>query len=199
MAKRSAKPDQLTIRGLSGDDQAWLKAESERLGCDPENLVRMMIRQRIMSHSEPPPNGGGYREPYDEQPVHRAYNGASAYTEPEPPLAPEVDIPPDPDGGEPTLDQLMAAPPPLVDSPPPRPPTRNYASFQRPRYQPARASQNVVPIRPVYPGGAFGAFSLTQPLGLHENVQRANAMGDASGNVMRDNFRHFGFSGSRRS
>jgi hypothetical protein len=156
----------------------------------------MMIRQRMVSAPEPPPSGG-YSEPYYEQPVHRGYNGAAAYSEREPPLAPEVDIPADPDGGEPTLDQLMEAAPSLADSAPPRPSAR----FQRPRY-PQRPQQsrnaNVVPISPVYTGGAFGAFSLTKPLGLSENVQRSNMVGDGAANVKRDAYRHFGFAGSRR-
>lgn len=43
---RAKATDRLTIKGLSAEDLEWLKAESNRLGCDPENLVRMMIRQR---------------------------------------------------------------------------------------------------------------------------------------------------------
>jgi hypothetical protein len=200
MAKSKAT-DHLTIRGLSSDDQAWLKAESERLGCDPENLVRMMIRQRMVSTPEPPTTGGGYREPYYEQPTHRAYNGAAAHDQPDPPLAPEVDVPADPDGGEPTLDQIMAAPPPFVDKPaPPRSRQPYISAGHGSRYQQRQtpSRNNIVPISPIYAGGAFGAFSLTQPLGLSESAPRGNMMGDAAGNIMRDNFRHFGFSGSRR-
>lgn len=40
-------PTKLTIAALTGEDRAWLGAESGRIGCDPENLVRMMIRQRM--------------------------------------------------------------------------------------------------------------------------------------------------------
>jgi hypothetical protein len=42
VVKRAASPDKLTIIGLSEADQQWLANESERLGLDRENLVRML-------------------------------------------------------------------------------------------------------------------------------------------------------------
>ena len=185
MPKRSASTDKLTIKNLSAEDQAWLKEESDRLGCDPENLVRMMIRQRMIARGPTPPDGGIHYEPryYDDRKhavdiVNDALHDVGAETINE---------------AEPSLDQLMAAGPPLLDEalPPRRPPARNM---------PLRHSASVLPMRreqPFYPRGGFDAFSETEFVGINRQVIGANSMGDARGNVMRDNLRHFGVAGTR--
>ncbi len=195
------KPDRLTIRGLSADDQAWLAAESDRLGCDPENLVRMMIRQRI---------GPG-----------TIVQQAEVYQEPAPRLRtiyPELARDPDPDepdgtplpepAADPTdegsLDDLMAAGPSILDdavrttqrAPVAVPAFDPFDRFggRGLRYQrPAQRRQAVA--RPNM--GAFSAGSMTRPVGVNPDVAGGNSSGDGVGNVMRDNMRHFGLVGTQ--
>lgn len=193
MAKRSASTDKLTIKNLSADDQAWLKEESDRLGCDPENLVRMMIRQRsaaiVVGYPPPPPNGS-IHAPLDYERIDQALEQIDRSLEERDRESADRVL--NEDG--PSLDQLMAAGPLLLDEPPPpprRPPARNI---------PLRSSAGVLPMRreqPFYPRGGFDAFSETEFVGINRDVIGANAMGDARGNVMRDNMRHFGVAGTR--
>lgn len=206
MAKRSASPDKLTIKGLSQDDQEWLKEESERLGCDPENLVRMMIRQRQAPNTvvtPPPPRGGGYRhEPkygdWRDSPIisDDAVPALGAETEP---TINEADE---------SLDALMSAGPPLLDeviqharptgmNVAPRPAARPTPYDPIARQRSGRGMQfqrstNVLP----YPRGGMDAFTETEFVGVNRDVIGSNMMGDARGNVMRDNLRHFGVRGT---
>lgn len=212
MARRSAKPDQLTIKGLSAEDQAWLKDESDRLGCDPENLVRMMIRQRMMPRGPQPPDGGGERFEWRTgvQPMYGHYADPGyqeqAPSDPEPTL----------NEAEPSLDALMAAVPTFLDKPPDRPPIplppppKSRTGARLTPFDPIAEQRsgrgmrfsrpaNVVRFRaePQYPLGAFSAFTETEFVGVNNATIGANSMGDARGNVMRDNLRHFGVVGTR--
>lgn len=180
MAKRSAKADQLIIKGLSEADQQWLAEESARLGCDPENLVRMMIRQRsaFVPHipSPPPLNGARHEQaPYYQQHV-------------------EVQ-------GDDDLDHLMAEPPQLFETAPgvptarPLSTRRGFALSHERQVNPG----NVIPYastRP-YPRGGFDAFTETEFVGLNQSVIGSNSMGDGTGNVLRQNLGHFGVAGAR--
>lgn len=196
MAKRSASPDKLTIKGLSQDDQEWLKAESERLGCDPENLVRMMIRQRGAPIAPtPPPRGGPYYT--DEMPSYEGlisrYDNTPTDDEPSPTL----------NEAEPSLDALMAASPSILDDavaamvPRPARAMPAYDPFAGRGHLYQRPSpRNIVPFRNRYAGGAFGAGSLTRAVGVG-NATAGNLMGDGIGNVLRDNMGHYGLVGTR--
>jgi hypothetical protein len=192
MAKRSSSPDKLTIKGLSQDDQDWLRAESDRLGCDPENLVRMMIRQRSAPTppAPQPPNGGGYRPGYYQWADSPLTSDVTRGADQGPDLPHHA--PPTINEAEPSLDALMAAGPSLLDDPP--------APVVRLRPSPSRMH---VPMRPMrertpYPRGGFDAFTETEFVGINQAVIGANMMGDGSGNVMRDNLRHFGVKGTVR-
>ena len=210
MAKRSASTDKLTIRNLSQEDQDWLKAESDRLGCDPENLVRMMIRQRGAPAPLPPepPRGGPYYT--DDMPSYTGlvprYDMTPLGEEP-PPTINEAE--------EPTLDQLMASGPSILDDAMAvmQPPVRGMPAydpfagrglrFQREVQHPAAYSRvhkgppahvNVLPFRAGrggYPGGAFGAGSLTRAVAFSGDLTSGHAMGDGLGNVTRDNFQRW--------
>lgn len=181
MAKRSSSPDKLTIKGLSAEDQKWLQEESDRLGCDPENLVRMMIRQRSAPTPPQPPRGGGVR--------YEPITPTMSYTYPDDAVdaAVESDTPTI-NQAEPSLDEVMSAPPSFLEEPRPRPVPRS-APYVNP-------TRNIVPMRRHYGGGAFGAGSMTAPAGPSERAS-GNMMGDGVGNVMRDNMRHFGFGSPR--
>lgn len=196
MAKRSASPDKLTIKGLSQDDQDWLKAESDRLGCDPENLVRMMIRQRsapIPPQTDPPRERFEWREDARQLRPTR-YNGEEQPHEYDPsPANPEPTI----NEAEPSLDALMAAPPILNEmSTPPQPVV--YTRREDLRY--SAAPRKIVPMRAAasYPRGGFDAFTETEFVGINPSVIGSNMMGDGAGNVRRDNLRHFGVKGTMR-
>lgn len=190
MAKRSASPDKLTIKGLSAEDQEWLRAESDRLGCDPENLVRMMIRQRGGPAPSPPqpPSGGRYRgEAPLWEPSLRTPEEMEAYVEP---YQSATTI----NEAEPSLDALMAAGPALLDEPP-------RAEYRAQMAIPRRMQRKIVPMaspRTPYPRGGFDAFTETEFVGINQAVIGANMMGDGHGNVLRDNLRHFGVKGTVR-
>jgi hypothetical protein len=202
MTKRGAQVDTLKVGGLSAEDLEWLKTEAERLGCDVENYVRILIRQRrapIMVAALPTLVPATYRdelvEEYRQQlrPDMR-FERAEPEPEPEPSFGTAVPV------DEPSLDELMRTRPLFFDETPTRPAQRSPTQSQ-PRYR-EEPQRNVVPMRSAtapYAGGAHGAFSLTQPVGLSERVARAPMQGDGLGNVIRQNNTWIGFSnGSRR-
>jgi hypothetical protein len=210
---RTKATDRLTIKGLSADDLAWLKEESDRLGCDPENLVRMMIRQRSAAvvvpvgfSPTPPPDGRSWRthsaiRDNDELGRHFPEDGYSQGGSP-------------PNEAEPSLDEVMAGQPDLAQQASPLPtkpviaysPTAGIAGrgtqYQRPPvaagtprlpYGPYAPPRNVVP----YPQGAYSAFSETELVSVDPDYIGKNSLGDGRMNVMRDNLRHFGVAGTR--
>ncbi len=111
-----------------------------------------------------------------------------------------MDIPADADGGDPaSLDDLLSAGPSILDE-----------MLARTQPEQARAAQLLdVAARGRVPQRSyraplsrqqrpqFGPGSMTRPLGVNEQVVGANDFGDGRGNVLRDNMRHFGFSGTR--
>jgi hypothetical protein len=197
---RVKRIDRLTVSGLTEADQQWLAAESERLGIDPENIVRAMIRARRSLHlveDVPPVDGAALRSSYEEQldpaPIFRS----AAQDLPE-----QNGTFPDDDA---SLADVMRAPPSIVGRPAePRASPWNASGRAAGRYQPARAA---LPARssvaatpaPNVGGGAFAAFTLVQPVGLSDRVVRGPMQGDGLGNVLRQNNTWLGFSnGSRR-
>lgn len=201
MPRRSASPDKLTIKNLSAEDLQWLKDESDRLGCDPENLVRMMIRQRSAPAPLPPqpPNGGGYYEPryFDDQ-KHASLDGSAANEI----YDPSTDHGPGTiNEAEPSLDALMSAGPTLLDEAPKRVYSNRTIGLKSELYQRPRT---IVPFRPEpartpYPRGGIDAYTETEFVGINPEVIGSNSMGDGRNNVMRDNLRHFGVAGTRLS
>jgi hypothetical protein len=174
---RKPRTDRLTISGLSADDLAWLNAESDRLGIDPENLIRSLIRRRVtlyvVSSDDIPPAGGqGLTEPEFHD---NATLGGSIVLD------------------DASLDEVMASPPTLTAPAPARRPAQRIPRNEAPR----RAVHAVAAPRVA---GAFSAFSLVKPVGLSDRVARGPAQGDGIGNVMRQNSTWAGFSngGSRR-
>lgn len=204
MPKRAASPDKLTIKGLSKEDQGWLREESDRLGCDPENLVRMMIRQRSAPAPLPPqPPRGGYERPH----FTPRYSTEELPGEFDPP---EAETEPTLNQSEPTLEDVMAIAPSLLDERPAPLRVADVQSYVSPHVfngtrpiAPARVKvlqdrfarpANVVP----YPRGAQDAFTETEFVTINPAVIGSNMMGDGHGNVMRDNLRHFGVKGTVR-
>jgi hypothetical protein len=198
---RKTRADRLTIDGLSEADQQWLASESERLGIDPPNLIRSLIRRRvtlfIASSDDIAPKAyvEAHRRPDAELASETDYRQSLAvderlYQQPHP----DVDgVPPD----DASLDELMAAQPSLTERPvePRRSPWRGPTPQRR--VSPSRPAAAVAAPPRVL--GAVSAFTLVQPLGLSDNVQRSNAMYDGRNNVMRDNNRWLGFTGTRRA
>jgi hypothetical protein len=212
---RKSSPDTLIVRGLSADDQAWLASESERLGVDPENLVRAMIRQRrglrvvpAEDETSPQPRVIPFEftppttvpiDPEDLR-IMRERMDARAQATPQLALHPDLDdggIDLSPEAAEPGLDEVMAARPPLFAQKEARPspwngPRQRHVAPHRPAPERAVAPPRVL--------GAISAFTLIKPLGLSERTVRAPMQGDGIGNVMKQNNVWAGFSsgGSRR-
>lgn len=112
--------------------------------------------------------------------------------EPEPLPVEEMDIPPDPDGGNPgALDDLLRAGPSILDqmmsapAPAAAAPSYRQAAPQR-TYRSNRGPQPVV-----------GPGSLTRVVGVNDMAIGGNTLGDGRGNVLRENMRHFGIVGTR--
>ena len=105
-----------------------------------------------------------------------------------------MDIPADPDGGVPQLDAILGATPSFLDemisnampASPPAPTYRQAMQRQSPR------SYRQRPAQPLY-----GPGSMTRAIGVNDMTIGGNTFGDGTGNVMRDNMRHFGIVGTR--
>lgn len=106
--------------------------------------------------------------------------------------AEEMEIPADADGGAP-LDELLAAGSSLLDDMLARAQPRTAPAVQqqpRSTYRPAHARS--FGLQPQY-----GPGSRTRQVGVNDHAVGSNAFGDGSRNVLRDNMRHFGLSGTR--
>jgi hypothetical protein len=204
---RKSSPDTLVVRGLSADDQAWLASESERLGVDPENLVRAMIRQRrglrvVPAEDETLPTTLMSAELASEADYHRSLAVAERLSR-QPRLesddAADGIVSPD----EQSLDEVMAARPLFAQHRPEGPHNSQGSPWTGSPRQHRVVPPRPAPQRAVAPpqvSGAFSAFTLIQPLGLSERTVRGTMQGDGAGNVMRQNNTWAGFSsgGSRR-
>ncbi len=104
-----------------------------------------------------------------------------------------MDIPADPDGGNPgTLDDLLRAGPSILDQmmsatpAQPAPTYRQAATYRAPMTNRNRG------LQPIH-----GPGSMTRAVGVNDMAIGGNTLGDGRGNVMRENMRHFGIVGTR--
>jgi transposase-like protein len=171
-----AKAARLVIR-LDEADRDWIRAEAERIGVDSAALVRILVRQARASGSIDP-NAG--------TPGCEARMAETPYQQ-------EV---PHSDHDEPAedLDALMAAEAQVARELLHEPmhhnvPVRTVDDLgQRNRYRrPPQASPSPRLRANI---GAFGAGSMTRPIGINDDLAGGYANGDGRGNVQRDNFRH---------
>lgn len=75
------KLPRLVIR-VSPEDDAWLVSESERMGCDKDNLVRMMIRQARVGQGAPVAPQAQSRSVAASAPLRRPVSHDDAYVGP---------------------------------------------------------------------------------------------------------------------
>jgi hypothetical protein len=117
------------------------------------------------------------------------------------PRAEEIDIPADPDQGSPGLEDVMAGASDILDdmialSEQPAAPARQVQRAPQPQrgaYQPRfGANRNQRAAMP-----AHGPGSATRVIGVNDQVAGQNQYGDGHGNVLRDNMRHLGLTGTR--
>jgi hypothetical protein len=194
--------DRLTVR-LDAEMRARLHERAGALGLDDAAFVRMLIYGEI--------NGAGYGTHIvgaaagtsgdswtDSARLGDSLPVGDVGLEDEP-RAEDFEVEPDPDGGNPSLDQLLGAAPSLLDemmavAPAPQPPVRPAAPTYRSAL-PQRGPRQ--PARPQVWGAFGGVYSMTRPVGVNEYATGANTTGDGRGNVLRDNMRHFGIAGTR--
>jgi hypothetical protein len=194
------KSTRLTIR-LTEQARAWLAAEAEKRGLDEAAFARMIIFERM---------NGGYSTDRSAA-VARAATGPAgenptpATTPPsfedfaDEPRAEEMEIPPDPDGGDPhaQLDKLMEAGPSFFDDLITQAAPRAAAVATAVERAPAtrRGYARTLPSRQG-PQPAHGPpGSLTRAVGVNDSA--VGYMGSAANTVLRDNMRHFGIVGTR--
>jgi hypothetical protein len=214
------KSTRLTIR-LGEDARTWLKAEADKRGLDEAAFARMLIYQHMNGAEELPVRftlradeaaaASRRREAVTSStmrapaPSH-SEAAAEVFAEPsefaeefadDEPRAEEMDIPADADGGDPYagVDALMQAGPSFLDDLIQRTAPRNpvAAARQAPPRAPERSYR-----RPMQQGlqPSYGPGSQTRAIGVNHAVAGGNIQGDGHGNVMRDNFRHFGMRGT---
>ena len=141
------------------------------------------IDRRDLAASEPD-SAGASRLAYDS----RELEGAGE------PRAEDMEIPADPDGGG-ALGDLLASAPSILDEmiAASRPAESVLPATYR---QPQRAVQRGYGMRRgMQP--PYGPGSRTRAIGLNDMAIGANDFGDGYGNVLRDNMRHFGITGTR--
>lgn len=182
--------------------ETWLSEQAEKFALDTATYARLLLAERMSGERAPgtqpaPPN----RVPnqgltYASAPMEPATHDAAE------PRAEDMDIPADPDGGDPgNLAGLFQEAGQVVDrleqhDEPERSPPPSYLAPQ-PRYQrppPPLAAQPGgydAQNRRVPPGG------MTRPVGVNQQVGYGDQMGDPHGNIIRRNFRHLGFQGGR--
>lgn len=203
---RVTKATRIVIR-LAAEDRDWIRSEAERIGVDSATLVRMLIRQ---ARNAP----GGLPVHYGDEVSEDQVRSIDAAVGDEFETGDWETV-----EQEQSLDSLMEAGPSLLDEaaaePEPAPlPERapamipfTFAAESRYRFQrtPQRttAPQRPAPQRAGYaarqvnaPPGAFRAGSMTRAVGVGDGT-RGNVTGDGIGNVIRDNYAHFGFVGTR--
>lgn len=191
------KSDRITIR-LDADMGARLSAKASALGLDDAAYARMLIYRDV--NEIPLPEAGQWPGREMLPLMTEAKVGTSAPTaeeQPEPLPVEEMDIPADPDDGA-GLDDLLRAGPSLLDqmmaqtAAAPAPTNqRPGAALQQRTYRAPLANRNRG-LQPVY-----GPGSMTRAIGVNDMAIGANNTGDGRGNVLRDNMRHFGITGTR--
>ena len=204
------KQDRLTIR-LDADIRAKLHAKAAELGLDDAAYARMVLYREINGapyqaqhgqYARPvgPHGPAGREDGFLARPDPRHSTGLDGgspdgFPEIDDGLrAEEMDIPADPDGGVPHLDAILGATPSFLDemisnampASPPAPTYRQAMQRQSPR------SYRQRPAQPLY-----GPGSMTRAIGVNDMAIGGNTYGDGTGNVMRDNMRHFGIVGTR--
>jgi hypothetical protein len=188
------KSTRLTIR-LSAKARKWLTAEAKKRGLDEAAFARMLIFERMngtaaQSRTVRARDMDDPFAPIEQVVTYSQIDRGLEQRELElanEPRAEEFEVPPDADGGNPNaaLAQIMAAAPSLLDDAQPRQqPRRRFGTTPRP--QPPRNGAVYV-----------GPGSVTRAIGVNPNVAGGNQFGDARGNVLRDNFGHLGFIGTR--
>jgi hypothetical protein len=130
MAKRST-----AVRNLSLEDLEWLKIQAETLGCDVENYVRILIRQRRAAIVMAPPPTLAAAQP--ESAAHASYYDDAPFADSGEPYRSDVEVPRDPESG-PELDKLLRNAPSILDQATAPRPQRQAAYNGHP---PARAAR----------------------------------------------------------
>lgn len=202
------KQDRLTIR-LDADIRAKLHAKAGELGLDDAAYARMVLYREINGapyqaqhgqYARPVgPHGPAGREDgflARPDPGHSAgldlwVGSPDGLSEVDDGLrAEEMDIPPDPDGGVPQLDAILGAAPSILDEM-----MASAMPQAAPTYRQQRQSSRSYRQRPAQP--LYGPGSMTRAIGVNDMAIGGNTYGDGTGNVMRDNMRHFGIVGTR--
>ena len=204
---------------LEPDVRAKLNERAKALGLDAAAYVRMLTYRDLNGPAEacPVPRQAS---PSFRRPVPSAAP-LSAAPEPEldepeledlvdenEPRAEEMEIPADPDGGAPALDDVMAGASDLLDQmvalseqsgrhgPESSGEGRRIQAAHAPRaprqYQPRFGNRNRRQVMP-----AYGPGSATRVVGVNDQVAGQNQYGDPHGNVLRDNMQHLGLVGTR--
>jgi hypothetical protein len=215
----ATKADRIVVR-LESEMRAKLREKASALGLDDAAYVRMLIYRdanelpgaglKLWDESTRTHRGTNPDQFLFEQlqPSHQlsgevphdALRGdEGAAEQPEPLPVEEMDIPADPDGGNPgALGELLGASTSILDEmmamsrPAPEQPMQRQMPRQAQRtYRPALSNRN----RGVQP--MYGPGSLTRVVGLNDQTIGANDFGDGRGNVLRDNMRHLGITGTR--
>lgn len=207
-----AKSDRIVTR-LEHEARERLHAKASALGLDDAAYVRMLIYRDLngleaaaVPAAGPPPREpeairgvARFRQPHAPRlPNSDQFIGAEKEV-PEPLPVEEMDIPADADDGDPgALDELLAAGPSILDEmlamnqPAPAP----MPAQQAPRNVPHRSYRPALSRRQgLQP--AYGPGSMTRAIGVNDQSVGTNDFGDGVGNVLRDNMKHFGISGTR--
>ena len=200
------KQDRLTIR-LDADIRAKLHAKASELGLDDAAYARMLIFKDINGVADDRRGVSSRRfggevaaDGFLTRPDPRHSTGLDGgspdgFPEIDDGLrAEEMDIPADPDGGVPQLDAILGATPSFLDE---MMSNAMPASQPAPTYRQAmqRQSSRSYRQRPAQP--LYGPGSMTRAIGVNDMAIGGNTYGDGTGNVMRDNMRHFGIVGTR--
>lgn len=194
--RRMSKDSRLAIR-FDAEDRQWLDEQARMLGIGAATLVIMMVRQARIGVAAPVQIPGTNRESAKaaERYVPRSASvprETPAHPAAELPLsaeddlagvdgirAEEMEIPPDEDFAPTIEDALRMAE--VLESP--------RRTVVQPR---ARSYRPQAGLQPNY-----GPGSRTRAVGVNPQIGFGNVLGDGQGNVLRDNFGHLGFAGTR--
>lgn len=193
-----SKDSRLAIR-FDAEDRQWLDEQARMLGIGAATLVIMMVRQARLGVSAPVQIPGTNQET-TKLPNRYTPRSASvpretlAQSAAELPLgaednlagadgirAEEMEIPPDEDFAPTIEDALRMAE--VLEAP------RRAATQPQPRARGYRPQPGLQPN--------YGPGSRTRAVGVNPQVGFGNVLGDGQGNVLRDNFGHLGFAGTR--
>lgn len=180
-----------------------LNAKASALGLDVAAYARMLIYRDVnelaVAYAPPtrePEHLGEVATFWQPQASPPQSEASDDEIDPNEPRAEDVEIPADPDGAG--LDDLLRAGPSLLDemmaqAAPAKAPIsqRPGAGLQQRQYRAPLSNRNRG-AQPIY-----GPGSMTRAIGVNDMAIGSNNTGDGHGNVLRDNMRHFGITGTR--